>query len=266
MVNLPFRVWATRPFGQNAEWCNTLQAQGFTVVDLPLMTIEPVAASGEVQAVKSLILAFDEYQKVIFVSQNAVYEAFSWLEDYWPQLPVGIEYFAVGKRTAEAVVECGSNIGLSLDVVACHVAMNSDELLAMADFDDVSNEKVLVFRGVGGLPRLGEVLQDRGAVVRYCELYNRCLPTSVIDSAQQPLNELSSRDIVVLFSGETLQNFVMVLGANGCVVRDMVLVVPGERVAGLARSLGFTSVVMAVNASADVMLEAVESYIAGSKF
>ena len=98
------RIWATRPAYQNAQWHESLVELGHPVVDLPLMMIEPVQDATEIQAVKNLILDFDQFHKVIFVSQNAVRETFAWLRDYWPQLPGGVEYFAVGRKTAEAVM------------------------------------------------------------------------------------------------------------------------------------------------------------------
>lgn len=247
------RVLATRPLAQNEQWEASLQAQGFYTVAAPLLAIEPVHEAGAVQAVKNLILDFDHFDKVIFVSQNAVREAFAWLHNYWPQLPMGIEYFAVGKKTADDVLAGG------IDVIAAHGAMNSDELLALPQMQNVWSQKVLIFRGQGGLPRLGEVLHERGAIVRYCELYQRQMPSEVAAHYQQLL-PFSTNDIIPLFSGETLQNFVAVLDANGVTERTMPIVVPGKRVAQLAEALGFERVHMAANASTQEMLKAVSEY------
>ncbi len=246
------RVWATRPVRQNEGWCRALEGEGFDALKVSLMSIEPVGEPDHVSAVKRMILDFDENQKIIFVSQNSVRETFCWLHDYWPQLPMGIEYFAVGKKTADLVMKEG------LDVVACSSAMNTDELLAMEALGDVKDQKVLICRGIGGLPRLGQVLEQRGAIVRYCELYARSLPGEAISDAALHL-PLNMNDAVVLFSGESLHNFMAVLDANACMHRGMQLVVPGERVLALAQSMGFTQVAMATNASTEEMLQALVS-------
>lgn len=244
------RVLATRPEEQNEQWLERLNAHGFTTVAAPLLAIEPLRDDGAVQAIKNLVLDFDQFDKAIFVSQNAVREAFAWIHQYWPQLPVGIEYFAVGKKTADGVLKEG------VDVIAAHTAMNSDELLSLAQMQNVWGQKILIFRGQGGLPRLGEVLHERGAIVRYCELYQRQLPAGVVSHYQQLL-PFSAKDVVPLFSGETLQNFVAVLDANGVVERTMPIVVPGKRVAQLAKDLGFEHVHLSINASSQEMLKAV---------
>lgn len=244
------RIWATRPTHQNGQWHESLAELGYPVVDLPLMMIEPVHEAAEMQAVKNLILDFDQFHKVIFVSQNAVREAFTWLRDYWPQLPEGLEYYAVGRKTAEAVM------AEHLPVANGTQAMDSDELLAMPQLQNVWGEKILICRGRGGLPRIGEVLHERGAIVRYCELYHRRLPPTAVTEAA-PLMSGCAADIIPVFSGETLQNLVRVLDANGVAERNMILVVPGKRVTQSAGKLGFHHIVTAENATAGVMLAAV---------
>lgn len=244
------RVWATRPVEQNAQWQAQLQEQGYATVALPLLAIEPVQEPAAVQSVKNLILDFDQFDKVIFVSQNAVREAFEWLLGYWPQLPQGVQYFAVGTKTAACAREQG------IEVVGALQSMDTDELLAMEPMQDVWGQKVLICRGQGGLPRMGEVLHERGAIVRYCELYQRKLPDEAVDALKQ-LMPIGANQIIALFSGETLRNFASVLDASAVEDRTMPIVVPGKRVAQLAHDLGFSCIQTAANASAPQMLEAI---------
>jgi uroporphyrinogen-III synthase len=247
------RIWATRPAYQNAAWITSLSQFGLPVVDLPLLKIEPVQQADQTQAIKNLILDFDQFHKVIFVSQNAVREALVWLRDYWPQLPVGIEYFAVGSKTAESLLEEG------LQVVSGSQSMDSDELLSFAQLQNVWGQKILICRGVGGLPRLGQTLQERGAIVRYLELYQRLLPPDATAMARDYCNADLDKDLVPIFSSETLANLVEVLTANGIQQRTMTLVVPGKRVAQAAAQHGFNKVLVAENATAKHMLAALEN-------
>ncbi len=245
-----WRVWATRPEQQNAAWMELLRAQGFQVAEAPLLAIEPVSDPQMVQSVRELILNLDQFQKVIFVSQNAVETAFNWLEDYWPQLPVGIEWLAVGKATAAKVAARG------LSVKAAENAMDSDELLALPSMQSVWGQKILICRGVGGLPRMGEVLHQRGAMVRFCELYERRLPETATQDVQLALSGGQARSLVPLFSGQTLQNFAQVLDKLRISASQLPLVVPGRRVGDLAQAQGFSDVTIAANASEAFMLEA----------
>ncbi len=249
------RVWATRPEQQNRDWAASLR-QHFDVVELPLLSIEPVSEVEAVQAVKNLILDFDQFQKVIFVSQNAVQETFEWLDDYWPQRPDGVEYFAIGEKTAKAVR------AHQVDAVSGNTVMNSEELLSLSQLQEVWGQRILICRGHGGLPKIGEVLHERGAVVRYCELYLRRLPAEAPGGIQQAIanHDQFSKDIVPLFSGETLENLNLLLGNHHEFSKSAIsLVVPGKRVNQLALSLGYPNVYMAANASAEEMLRVVHT-------
>lgn len=251
------QVWATRPEAQNSDWIATLTRLGYPVVSVPLLSIEPVREPGAVQAVKELILNFDQFQKVIFVSQNAVQAAFGWLNDYWPQLPEEISYFAVGRRTADQASHWGITVNQPGQT------MDSEALLAMPELQSVWGDKVLICRGRGGLPRIGEVLHQRGAIVRYCELYERCLPPTAQDDVASALRAGSDRvgsNILPLFSGETLQNLVQILQKLAYDPRRLTVIVPGRRVADLALNSGFESVVCAYNASEPAMLDALSTF------
>lgn len=262
MQNNSQRVWATRPVQQNELWCQLLSEQGFSVVSAPLLAIKPIDESHvdaeAVQAIKNIILDLDQFQKVIFVSQNAVNSAFEWFDNFWPQLPSGIEFFAVGKRTALWVQQKG------VAVTAAEDAMNTDELLSLPSLTDVWGQKIVICRGRGGLTKLGDELKNRGAIVRYCELYDRCLPEDAVIAVRQLLDEQNAMerlptDIIPVFSGETLNNLNHVLNTADIPRRDMLLVVPGKRVAELAQNLGFTRVSVAANASEAAMLDAVKA-------
>lgn len=249
------RIWATRPAHQNRSWLESLRQFGLPVIDLPLMLIEPVTEPEELQAVKNLILDFDQFHKVIFVSQNAVREAFAWLRDFWPQLPVGVQYFAVGRKTAESASAEG------VTVAAGDRTMDSDELLQLPQLQNVWGEKILICRGRGGFPRLGEVLHERGAIVRYCELYHRRLPPAAAAAAAPVLASGAAADLIPLFSGETLQNLVRVLEANAVTDRSMAVLLPGKRATQTAVRLGFSQVITAENATTATMLAAARDWL-----
>ncbi|WP_341936939.1 uroporphyrinogen-III synthase [Marinimicrobium sp. C2-29] len=260
------RVLITRPEPQAQAWARTLAGQGAEPIAVPMMALEALTEPAEKQAIKNIILDFDLYQKAIFVSQNAVAYALEWLEDYWPQLPIGIEYFAVGERTAEALREHG----IEVTALQSRGAMNSEALLRSAPLqqEQVEEQRIVIFRGRGGRGILGETLQTRGARVHYCELYQRVVPTGAAERLDRALTDASAEPLIVaLHSGETLENYAQTLAqlpidgpARRTLARAPILV-PGERVAQQAKTLGFTRVFIAENATDPSMLDALHQAV-----
>lgn len=251
------QVVVTRPEAQASTWAETLEALGAQVGLAPLMALEPVTDAAAKQAIKQCILDFDLYQKAIFVSQNAVAFAFDWLEDYWPQLPIRVEYYGVGERTARALeahqvpVTAWQNDG----------PMNSEALLAAPELQSVADQRIVIFRGVGGRGVMADTLRERGARVDYCELYQRHCPAQAGASLAQALEGFGSGPLIVaLHSGETLDNYHRVrqqlAAEQNRWLAEATLLVPGDRVAAQARALGYSRVLKAENATDPSMLAA----------
>ncbi len=249
------RVCITRPQAQQRSWRRALEAAGAATLSLPLLSIEPLRDSAALNRLKALIMDLDHYQIGIFVSRNAVQQALYWIDQYWPQAPLGIDYFAVGEATARALLEDG--------VVAhsAQQAMNSEALLALPALQRVAGSKVVIFRGLGGRTLLAEKLRARGAQVSYCELYRRCLPEAA--AAQLSHSDLGAAagDMISVHSGETLLNLDRVITATGRPqLRRLPLLVPGQRVAALGREKGFAELISAENATDAAMLSALAAW------
>lgn len=245
------RVLACRPQQQNAAWVAFLQEQGLDVLDIPLLQIADIETAANKQAVKEIILKLDSFDYLIFVSQNAVRHAFEWIDDFWPELPEQQLMFAIGSKTAAAISDICENYypSSSVRLVANQAAMNSEALLENKYMLAVEGKKILIFKGAGGRQQLEQSLRDRGAEVSTCSLYERSLPDEAVDSfAELELDKM--RDIFAVFSGETLNNLDTALEANLYPDKKAIsLVVPGARVAELAKALGFQQVYTAENAS-----------------
>lgn len=253
-----WRILASRPLAQNSSWSSKLQAAGYRVLALPLLAIAQVQEPAQQQSIKNCILDFDHYDAVIFVSQNAVEATWQWLDQYWPQLPQGITYYAVGIKTAAQVQHF---LGSEATVHAALTAMNTEELLALPGLQQVAHQRILICRGLGGRPRLGDELENRGAAVTYCELYQRTLPAEAVTQFTDA-NLNPAQDVLCVFSGETLQNLLYVATTAGADLSAFALVVPGERVAALAAEQGFQQIQIARNAGEAAMLAAIDKIIA----
>jgi uroporphyrinogen-III synthase len=262
-------VVITRPAAQAAPWAEQLQALGFDCARLNLLEISAVAEEDKIRAIKNKILDFDLYQKVIFVSQNAVDYGMGWLEDYWPQLPIGIDYFAVGATTAKKLASYG--VEVQDLAVSASGGMTSEDLLSAEHLQDVDGEKILIFRGCGGRGHLAEELRKRGAWVDYCELYERGLPVVASEQLLQLLaSEKSSaaQMILSLHSGESLQNLLGVLAQlppaqqeqTRTWMHNNLLLVPSQRIVEAAQAAGFKRIICAENATDNAMTAALLDY------
>jgi uroporphyrinogen-III synthase len=132
-------------------------------------------------------------------------------------------------------------------------------LLAHASLKDVHEQKILIYRGVGGRTILREKLEARGARISYCELYERNIPKDLelnLRSAQ-----LNFDDVIPLFSGEAFENFHFALTKlnAGNTLKEIKLVVPSMRVKELAIKVGYKNVICATSAHEDAMLEVLQT-------
>jgi len=250
-------VVITRPVAQAQPWATRLNELGAKTTVISLLEINPVLDNAQIQAVKNLILNLDLYAKAIFVSQNAVEFGFEWIENYWPQLPIGIQFFAVGETTAKLLHDRGAIV---TDLAQSQTgAMTSETLLQSPALQSVAGEKIVIFRGVGGRPAIGEVLVERGAQVTYCELYERLLPqTSLAEFAQLFKSDMQEL-VLALHSGEALENLKKIMNElavfEHSVMDRIWLLVPSQRIFELAKAAGFVHVYAAQNATEVCMLQ-----------
>lgn len=254
-------VLITRPLPAASRWQHSLTAAGWQSQIISCMDIVPVADVQGLQAIKNVILEFDRFDKVIFVSVNAVSQALAWLDQYWPQLPARQAYFAIGETTAEALREADiypEALGQA------DGPMNSETLLGAPQLQAIGGENILVFKGVGGRRLIQDTLAARGAEVGECALYRRELPeTAAADLALWLDSTPPGNRVIACHSGESLVNLVDAAAATGRkpLLLEQSIVVPGERVGHLAYELGFTKVWPAINASDGAMLAGLNQYL-----
>ena len=193
------RVLVTRPLSQNAALVEALRQRGDSPLIFPLLDIEAFNESKHSLAceiIENQVQNLATFDYLIFISTNAVEAGWAWIDRYWPQLPEGQHWFAIGEATATALHRH--------DVVVQEtgVAMNSEALLQQPLLQQLEGKKILIFRGKGGRELLRDVLQQRGATVEYCEVYQR-LP--VKHSPGELADMLDSGiDMMTVTSGETL--------------------------------------------------------------
>ncbi|WP_438951260.1 uroporphyrinogen-III synthase [Porticoccus sp.] len=248
-------VLLVRPVQEQDELVKLLEQAGTQVYRCPVMDIEPVLSP----EAKSRVLDFDHYQIAIFVSRVAARLGMDWLENYWPELPMGIRYYAVGKATAAALAERGVHAELP------RAGFNSEALLAMPSLRSIAGQKALIFAGQGGRTLLAQELQRRGAKVDRCELYRRC---AIGEHAVKIASLLaqSKLDLVAAHSGELVHNLLAVVPqALHETLHRLPIIVPGERVATIATDLSFSQVLKAPSAAPEDMVSTILEWYSNKK-
>ena len=151
-------VLVTRPAGQAQGLLDALCAAGFGPVHhFPMLVLEPLEQLAPEQ--HQHLLDLDLYQHVIFISANAVRFGLERVDEYWPQLPIGINWYAIGDTTARLLQERG------LEAITPGETMSSEGLLSRPELQSVEGQRVLIFKGQGGRETLRKTLVQRGARV-----------------------------------------------------------------------------------------------------
>ena len=189
-------------------------AQPFVFPALEIEDLPPTAA------LESALACLRETSLAIFVSANAVHKGLAAAARQGPW-PAATRVAAVGEATAEALRDAGFAA-----VISPTERHDSDALLALAPLQPVAGKNIIVFRGEGGRERLKEALEARGARVTYAQCYRRVRPQSDPAPLLASLRRGSLHAVSAL-SGETLENFVAMVGGEGvALLRGLALVVP----------------------------------------
>ena len=241
-------ILVTRPAGQAQALCAAITAKGYSVHCLPMLQVLPLAKLAPRQ--QQYVMDLDNYQHLIFVSANAVRFGMECIGSYWPQLPVGPNWYAVGDGTARLLLPFG------VEAYTPGSAMSSEGLLALPQLQQVQGARVLIVKGEGGRQTLAEELGRRGARVDELACYRRAAPDLAPQELALKLVQWDI-DLVMISSGEGLCNMLALLSpAETTNFSHITLLVPSKRVADMAHAAGFEQVITAENASDSAMLRA----------
>ncbi len=255
------RVLLTRPADQAQSLAAAIHAQGGNACSLPLLTIAPVQAVEDTQRVRAQVMALDQYDIAIFISTNAATLGLEWIENFWPQLPLGLQACAVGPGTAAVLRQ------LPWPVHCATTGVTSEDLLALPVLQQVQDKRIALFRGKGGRELLADTLRERGARVDYVELYTREVPPHAPQQVRQLLQE-QAINCVVLTSQQIFDSFHVLLQRAGALdvpqdsapspllglQQTLTLIVPSARVEEIARRAGYPHVLNAGGADDQAVL------------
>jgi uroporphyrinogen-III synthase len=243
------RILVTRPEPENTISCERLKAFGAQPVALPMLEIEAIKGEQENVAIRSQVFDINEFHYVIFVSKNAARLACEWLDACWPMLPLGIQWIGIGQGTTQTLLDEG--------VPALSNPGNTTEaLLDWLKPVKMTNQKVLIVRGLGGRTELGDKLKEKGANIRYLSLYERKKPMY----QAQTFLMLPDINLIWVTSGESLSNLSEYVVQHKPEWKTLPILTPSIRVNKQAIEMGWINASCAHGADDNSLIKATEPY------
>jgi len=250
---LGLRVLVTRPLHQARGLCELIEAQGGSSWVHPVIDIRDPADPAAAQRRVDRLGSFDI---VIFISANAAERGLRLIRERGKSLQ-GITVIAVGPATAARLDALG------VGEVTLPAQADTEGLLDLDALRYPDKKRILIFRGAGGRPLLGETLQARGARVDCAEVYRRTRSRlgakALIERWEQ-----GQIDVAITTSSEGLRNLFDIMGERQDLLGCAIAVI-NERMAVYARELGCTHPIVAANASDAGLLAALVTWRTGLK-
>ena len=220
----------TRPVERAAPLTHQLQRAGFTVMDMPMLALQPLAVGAtDIQLMNQWLDG--EYQVLVVVSptaaasglamwQKLVSESLSQQKEIRLKETKLKESFghivAVGDATA-AVLQNDSRLQAGNYQVLQPVIANNEGMLAMPEIENLqAGDKLLVWRGLGGRRLLVDTLQARGVHIDSIAWYERIMPSAASTHYQQWLQQFNPqhthlKPIVIISSGTAFEHWTCVV-------------------------------------------------------
>jgi uroporphyrinogen-III synthase len=221
-------VLVTRPLAQAVGFAARLRDLGASPLSFPALAILPTARP---DALRSVLAGLEGYDLAIFISPSAAEWGLAGVGAW----PAGMAVAAVGGGTAQALADRGI-----AGVIVPDAGADSEHLLALPALENVAGKRILIFRGEGGREALADSLGARGARVDYAECYRRGRPEADPAPVLAALADGGLQAITV-FSGETLDNLLDLMGEAAPALFPVPLFAPHARIAAHARARGFAT-------------------------
>lgn len=192
-------IMVLRPANQSDQLSNKIVDLGGVVTLFPTIEIKPL----ENIDLENLTNLFEWSSMIVFISRNAARILSALVRNLNEQLKTKT-VFATGNGTADELRKYG------IDSVLFPTAQSgSDGLLQMTGLEapEIIGKNILIIRGDTGRELLKQSLEERGASVKYAEIYTRAIP-DVSKKQVDSIWETSPPDIILFTSNQGLYNLV----------------------------------------------------------
>ncbi|MEL4016701.1 uroporphyrinogen-III synthase [Dryocola clanedunensis] len=244
-------ILVTRPSPAGEELVSRLRALGQVAYSFPLIEFSP---GRQLEQLPERLAALSPGDLVFVLSQHVVHYAQPVMQRNRMKWRENLSWFAIGRTTALALHTVSHlPVRYPLD------RETSEVLLQLPELQNVAGKRALILRGNGGRELIGNNLASRGVKVDFCECYQRC--AKIYDGTEEAFR-WRDRGIntLVVTSGEMLQQLYTLIPEwyRTDWLLHCRLVVVSERLAIVARDLGWQDIRVADNADNDALLRALQ--------
>ncbi len=239
-------IVVTRPRAQAQPLAAAIGDAGGQALIFPLLEISGTDDSRDLDEASGKL---DRYRLAVFISPNAV--------DY--SLPTLLRNTAWPGTTQAAAIGLGTVKALAAQGITGCLAptgrFDSEALLALPELqsEQVSGQRIAIFRGDGGRELLADTLRERGARVDCITTYRRSAPTGGAVPLMAAWRQ-GCLDAIAVSSSEGLRYLVDMLDGEGRhYLAATPIFVPHARIAENARALGLHNTVLTDPADAGIL-------------
>lgn len=212
----------TRPSERAAPLSAHLQASGMTVVDMPMLALNPLAVSEQSLDLMRRWQAGD-YQALVVVSPTAAALGL----EVWHKLGHEVTAKDTASKTPSPIIAVGAATAAVLHAADCEVRQpkvaNNEGMLMMPEIARLqAGDKLLIWRGLGGRRLLVDTLQARGVHIDSIAWYERTMPDNACTHYQQWAMSFFNKDrvradpkpMVIISSGTAFEHWEQVVQAT----------------------------------------------------
>lgn len=229
--------------------CRLLAAQGANPVRLPAIEVR---SFGDRDVVHASVEPLREFDLIIFLSANAVRFGAALL-DQQRDLPLA----AVGPATLRALNQAGYRVP-----ILPTEGFDSEGLLAHPRLQNLTGQRVLTIKGLDGRELLEQVLEQRGAAVTACAVYER--RRAIPDEARLAEVEQQLQDdvlhVITATSLEIADSLLAMAAARPALHEHfsrLHWLVPSQRIAAGVQALGLAApLLLAASAEDQALVDA----------
>jgi uroporphyrinogen III methyltransferase / synthase len=246
-------ILVTRSKDSSVELRSLLESREVSVICFPTIEIKNPESW---DVCDKAIWKLAEYSSVCFTSKNAVIKFIERIRSIRPQAVDTLatrNIFAVGEKTKRSLESSG------FSVLATPKHASAEELTTMLQAHQIKGAKILFPKSNIAREELPKHLRSMGAVVDEIVVYQTIIPEpDNLERIRQMFLE-NKIDVATFFSPSSILNFTEMIGSE--VLAHTAIAVIGPTTAETAQQLGLTVAILAQQATAEGLVEAIENYV-----
>jgi uroporphyrinogen III methyltransferase/synthase len=246
-------ILVTRSKDSSAELRSLLESRKASVICFPTIEIKNPESW---DVCDKAIWKLAEYSSVYFTSKNAVIKFVERIRSIRPQAVDTLatrNIFAVGEKTKRSL----ESSGFSVRATPKHAS--AEELASLLQSHQIKGAKILFPKSSIAREELPKLLRSLGAEVDEIVVYQTIIPEPDNLERIRHMFLENKIDVATFFSPSSILNFTEMIGSE--VLAHTAIAAIGPTTAETAQQLGLTVAILAQQATAEGLVEAIENHV-----